>query len=127
MSSWHLALRARCRDGIVQKFQNDPSVKLALISTKAGGMGLNLTAANKVIIFDVNWNPAYDEQAQDRSYRIGQEVSERSESSYFAPLALAWWSRQANERSEATSCISIDASRFALGSPSLRSSLMARS
>ena len=61
------------RQGLVDKFQNDDSHKAFLISTKAGGLGLNLTAANKVIIFDVNWNPSYDEQAQDRAFRIGQE------------------------------------------------------
>jgi len=60
------------RTNIVDRFQNDAEQKIFLISTKAGGMGLNLTAANKVIIFDVNWNPSYDEQAQDRAYRLGQ-------------------------------------------------------
>lgn len=58
---------------MVDKFQNDDSYKAFLISTKAGGLGLNLTAANKVVIFDVNWNPSYDEQAQDRAFRIGQQ------------------------------------------------------
>ena len=63
----------RKRQALVDKFQNDDSFKAFLISTKAGGLGLNLTAANKVIIFDVNWNPSYDEQAQDRAFRIGQQ------------------------------------------------------
>jgi SNF2 family DNA or RNA helicase len=60
------------RQGLVDQFQNDPTIFLFLISTKAGGLGLNLTSANKVIVFDVNWNPSYDEQAQDRAFRIGQ-------------------------------------------------------
>ncbi|KAJ8040811.1 DNA excision repair protein ERCC-6-like 2 [Holothuria leucospilota] len=60
------------RQRLVRDFNQDPDVFIFLISTKAGGMGLNLTGANVVIIFDPNWNPMYDLQAQDRAYRIGQ-------------------------------------------------------
>ncbi|KZT50905.1 hypothetical protein CALCODRAFT_504196 [Calocera cornea HHB12733] len=56
----------------VDSFNNDPNIFIFLISTLAGGTGLNLTAANKVVIFDPNWNPAHDLQAMDRAYRIGQ-------------------------------------------------------
>lgn len=56
----------------VDDFNTDPSKFIFLISIKAGGVGLNITAANKVIIVDPHWNPAYDLQAQDRAYRIGQ-------------------------------------------------------
>jgi DNA excision repair protein ERCC-6-like 2 len=56
----------------VNDFNVDPDQFVFLISTKAGGVGLNITAANKVVVMDPNWNPAYDLQAQDRAYRIGQ-------------------------------------------------------
>ena len=56
----------------VDDFNTDPGQFVFLISTKAGGVGLNITSANKVVVFDPNWNPAYDLQAQDRAYRIGQ-------------------------------------------------------
>lgn len=60
------------RQEIVDDFNGNPSQFVFLISTKAGGTGLNITSANKVVIMDPNWNPAYDLQAQDRAYRIGQ-------------------------------------------------------
>jgi SNF2 family DNA or RNA helicase len=56
----------------VRDFNTDPSQFVFLISTRAGGIGLNITSANKVVIVDPNWNPSYDLQAQDRAYRIGQ-------------------------------------------------------
>ncbi|DAA75896.1 TPA_exp: Uncharacterized protein A8136_1267 [Trichophyton benhamiae CBS 112371] len=60
------------RSNIVNAFNSDPRQFVFLISTKAGGVGLNITSANKVVVVDPNWNPAYDLQAQDRAYRIGQ-------------------------------------------------------
>ncbi|KAJ5514522.1 SNF2-related protein [Penicillium fimorum] len=56
----------------VDEFNADSRQFVFLISTKAGGVGLNITSANKVVVVDPNWNPSYDLQAQDRAYRIGQ-------------------------------------------------------
>lgn len=60
------------RQAAVDDFNCDPNQFIFLISTKAGGVGLNITSANKVVIMDPHWNPSYDLQAQDRAYRIGQ-------------------------------------------------------
>ncbi|KAM6997033.1 lymphoid-specific helicase [Tautogolabrus adspersus] len=60
------------RDENMTKFSKDPEVFLFLLSTRAGGLGINLTAADTVIIFDSDWNPQADLQAQDRCHRIGQ-------------------------------------------------------
>ncbi|KAJ6476254.1 RAD26-like SNF2 family DNA-dependent ATPase [Mycena sanguinolenta] len=57
---------------IIDQFHYDPDVFIFLISTAAGGTGLNLVGANKVVIFDPNWNPAQDLQAMDRAFRYGQ-------------------------------------------------------
>jgi superfamily II DNA or RNA helicase len=62
----------RNRQEIVDQFQNDPTLSVFLISLKAGGTGLNLTAADTVIHFDPWWNPAAEAQASDRAHRIGQ-------------------------------------------------------
>ena len=53
-------------------FQEDPTCKLFLVSLKAGGQGLNLTAADYIYILDPWWNPAVEAQAVDRAHRIGQ-------------------------------------------------------
>uniref|UniRef100_A0AAY4EH94 Lymphoid-specific helicase n=1 Tax=Denticeps clupeoides TaxID=299321 RepID=A0AAY4EH94_9TELE len=60
------------RDENIRKFSEDPEIFLFLLSTRAGGLGINLTAADTVIIYDSDWNPQADLQAQDRCHRIGQ-------------------------------------------------------
>lgn len=60
------------RSGMIQRFQEDSKHRILLISLKAGGVGLNLTAASAVIHYDLWWNPAVEQQATDRAYRIGQ-------------------------------------------------------
>lgn len=64
--------QTRDRRAPVERFQNDPSIPLFLISLKTGGLGLNLTAAGYVFILDPWWNPAAEQQAIDRAHRIGQ-------------------------------------------------------
>jgi len=61
------------RTGAIDRFQEDPTITVFLISLKAGGSGLNLTAADTVIHFDPWWNPAVEDQATDRAHRIGQD------------------------------------------------------
>ena len=60
------------RQGLVERFQNDPTCSVFLVSLKAGGVGLNLTAAEYVILLDPWWNPAAEAQAVDRAHRMGQ-------------------------------------------------------
>lgn len=64
--------KTRDRQERVERFQNDPACNLFLISLKAGGLGLNLTAAEYVFLLDPWWNPAVEAQAVDRAHRIGQ-------------------------------------------------------
>ena len=64
--------KTRDRQTRVERFQNDPECPLFLISLKAGGLGLNLTAADYVFLMDPWWNPAVEAQAIDRAHRIGQ-------------------------------------------------------
>ena len=60
------------RAAVVREFQNNKQKKVFMISLKAGGVGLNLTAASYVFLLDPWWNPAIENQAVDRAYRIGQ-------------------------------------------------------
>ena len=60
------------RQQVVTEFQEDPECKVFLVSLKAGGVGLNLTAAEYVYLLDPWWNPAVEAQAIDRAHRIGQ-------------------------------------------------------
>ncbi len=64
--------KTRDRQACVERFQTNPDCKLFLISLKAGGVGLNLTAAQYVFLLDPWWNPAVEAQAIDRAHRIGQ-------------------------------------------------------
>ena len=69
----HGSLSRSKRDELIKKFQNNPQNRIFIISLKAGGTGLNLTAAQNVIHYDLWWNPAVENQATDRAYRIGQK------------------------------------------------------
>lgn len=60
------------RQGLIARFNEDPSIFVFLLTTKVGGLGINLTGANRVIIYDPDWNPSTDIQARERSWRIGQ-------------------------------------------------------
>ncbi|MDD5298821.1 MAG: SNF2-related protein [Rhodocyclaceae bacterium] len=69
----HGGLTRAKRDAMVERFQNDRTERVFILSLKAGGTGLNLTAAANVIHYDLWWNPAVEAQATDRAYRIGQQ------------------------------------------------------
>ena len=69
---YHGGLSQNIRSDIITRFQNDPSARILLVSLKAGGLGLNLTAASRVIHYDLWYNPAVENQATDRAFRIGQ-------------------------------------------------------
>mmetsp|Transcript_23092 Transcript_23092/g.34674 ORF Transcript_23092/g.34674 Transcript_23092/m.34674 type:complete len:198 (-) Transcript_23092:18-611(-) len=61
------------RQNLIDKFNSDDSIPIFLLSTRAGGMGINLTAADTCIIHDLDFNPFNDLQAEDRCHRIGQK------------------------------------------------------
>ncbi len=70
----HLMLtgKTRNREALVNEFQDDDSITAFLLSLRAAGSGLNLTAATYVVLYDPWWNPAVEAQAIDRTHRIGQ-------------------------------------------------------
>ncbi|KAK2740204.1 hypothetical protein FQN57_006215 [Myotisia sp. PD_48] len=63
----------KARQGMVDEFNTDPKVHVFLLTTKVGGLGVNLTGADRVIIYDPDWNPSTDLQARERAWRLGQK------------------------------------------------------
>ncbi|KAF2673336.1 hypothetical protein BT63DRAFT_445606 [Microthyrium microscopicum] len=61
------------RQTLVDKFNRDPNIHVFLLTTKVGGLGVNLTGADRVIIYDPDWNPSTDVQARERAWRLGQK------------------------------------------------------
>ncbi|XP_054428344.1 DNA excision repair protein ERCC-6 isoform X2 [Pteronotus mesoamericanus] len=61
------------RQPLITRFNEDPSIFVFLLTTRVGGLGVNLTGANRVIIYDPDWNPSTDTQARERAWRIGQK------------------------------------------------------
>ena len=66
-------INAAEKQEITKRFNGNPEIRLVIISLKAGGVGLNLTGASKVVHYDLWWNPSIENQANDRAYRIGQK------------------------------------------------------
>ncbi len=69
---YHGGLARTARDKMIKEFQERPGAGALVLSLKAGGTGLNLTAANHVVLYDRWWNPAVEDQARDRAWRLGQ-------------------------------------------------------
>ena len=69
---YHGGLARGARDRMIEDFQNGSGPGALVLSLKAGGTGLNLTSANHVVLYDRWWNPAVEDQARDRAWRIGQ-------------------------------------------------------
>jgi len=61
------------RQNLVDRFNNDPTMDVFLLTTKVGGLGVNLTGADRIIIYDPDWNPSTDIQARERAWRLGQK------------------------------------------------------
>ncbi|KAG5176938.1 P-loop containing nucleoside triphosphate hydrolase protein [Tribonema minus] len=60
------------RQGLIDRFNTDPEVFIMLLTTRTGGVGTNLTGADRVLLFDPDWNPSTDAQARERAWRVGQ-------------------------------------------------------
>ncbi|OHW91236.1 DNA excision repair protein ercc-6 [Colletotrichum incanum] len=60
------------RQALIDRFNNDPSIDVFLLTTKTGGLGVNLTGATRIVIYDPDWNPSTDLQARERAWRLGQ-------------------------------------------------------
>ena len=73
IACYHGGLTRGVRDRIVKEFQEGTGAGALVLSIKAGGSGLNLTSANHVVLYDRWWNPAVEDQARDRAWRIGQQ------------------------------------------------------
>lgn len=65
-------LQVEQRQALMERFNMDPRIFCFILSTRSGGIGVNLTGADTVIFYDSDWNPTMDAQAQDRCHRIGQ-------------------------------------------------------
>jgi SNF2 family DNA or RNA helicase len=72
IACYHGGLARGARDKLIADFQNGEGPGALVLSLKAGGTGLNLTAASHVVLYDRWWNPAVEDQARDRAWRIGQ-------------------------------------------------------
>ncbi|KAH3673271.1 hypothetical protein WICMUC_003730 [Wickerhamomyces mucosus] len=66
------ATKIEDRQILTERFNSDPKITVFILSTRSGGLGINLTGADTVIFYDSDWNPAMDKQCQDRCHRIGQ-------------------------------------------------------
>ncbi|KAI9835442.1 MAG: hypothetical protein M1819_002360 [Sarea resinae] len=66
------ATKVEQRQILTERFNNDPRILAFILSSRSGGLGINLTGADTVIFYDLDWNPAMDKQCQDRCHRIGQ-------------------------------------------------------
>ena len=76
------------RRDMVEDWQTKPEIFCFLLSTRAGGLGINLTAADTVIFYDSDWNPTMDEQAMDRAHRLGQKKNVSGSSCLFSHCSV---------------------------------------